>query len=274
MDVLDAIHQRRSIRDYKDEAVPQAQIERLIEAAIQAPSAVNQQPWIFTIVRDKALLDRSPRLVSFTHMSNVLGTINPAAEMIRMAHAAGAITLVDGAQSAGHCPVDVQAIGCDFFAFSGHKICGPTGIGALCWLPDIAGWAHTVAAMLRPGGFLFIREAHPVTWSMTDPRPDGLLVVEYPYFEHPGLAFVEPSTYVEHDGELAAPVQVVFNHGLAEIFNALWSAGLHIELFEEHRSLPWNPLGDAMADIGGGEYALRTGVDRLPLSYTLRAVRQ
>ena len=149
-----------------------------------------------------------------------------------------------------------------------------TGIGALCWLPDIAGWARTVAAMLRPGGFLFIREAHPVTWSMTDPRPDGLLVVEYPYFEHSGLAFIEPSTYVEHEGELAAPVQVVFNHGLAEIFNALWSAGLHIELFEEHRSLPWNPLGDAMADIGGGEYALRTGTDRLPLSYTLRAVRQ
>lgn len=79
----------------------------------------------------KALLDRSPKLVSFTHMSNVLGTINPAAEIIRMAHAVGAITLVDGAQSVPHLKVDVQALDADFLAFSAHKMCGPTGIGAL-----------------------------------------------------------------------------------------------------------------------------------------------
>ena len=79
----------------------------------------------------KALLDRSPKLVSFTHMSNVLGTINPAAEIIRMAHAVGAITLVDGAQSVPHLKVDVQTLDADFLAFSAHKMCGPTGIGAL-----------------------------------------------------------------------------------------------------------------------------------------------
>jgi cysteine desulfurase / selenocysteine lyase len=78
-----------------------------------------------------SLLSRSPKLVSFTHMSNVLGTINPAAEMIRLAHAAGAITLVDGAQSVPHLAVDVQALDADFLAFSAHKMCGPTGIGAL-----------------------------------------------------------------------------------------------------------------------------------------------
>ena len=79
----------------------------------------------------KTLLDRRPKLVSFTHMSNVLGTINPAAEMIRLAHAAGAITLVDAAQSVPHLTVDVQALDADFLAFSAHKMCGPTGIGAL-----------------------------------------------------------------------------------------------------------------------------------------------
>ena len=79
----------------------------------------------------RSLLSRSPKLVSFTHMSNVLGTINPAAEMIRLAHAAGAITLVDGAQSVPHLAVDVQALDADFLAFSAHKMCGPTGIGAL-----------------------------------------------------------------------------------------------------------------------------------------------
>ena len=77
------------------------------------------------------LLSRRPKLVSFTHMSNVLGTINPAAEIIRLAHAAGAITLVDGAQSVPHLTVDVQALDADFYAFSAHKMCGPTGIGAL-----------------------------------------------------------------------------------------------------------------------------------------------
>ena len=79
----------------------------------------------------KTLLSRSPKLVSFTHMSNVLGTINPAAEIIRLAHAAGAITLVDAAQSVPHLKVDVQALDADFLAFSAHKMCGPTGIGAL-----------------------------------------------------------------------------------------------------------------------------------------------
>ncbi|MGB8214873.1 MAG: cysteine desulfurase [Anaerolineales bacterium] len=78
-----------------------------------------------------ALLAREPKLVAFTGMSNVLGTINPVAQMVRQAHAAGAITLVDGAQSVPHLPVDVQALGVDFLAFSAHKLLGPTGIGAL-----------------------------------------------------------------------------------------------------------------------------------------------
>jgi len=79
----------------------------------------------------RRLLDRNPKLVAFTGMSNVLGTINPVAEMVSLAHAAGAITLVDGAQSVPHLPVDVKALGMDFLAFSSHKLLGPTGIGAL-----------------------------------------------------------------------------------------------------------------------------------------------
>jgi cysteine desulfurase/selenocysteine lyase len=79
----------------------------------------------------RKLLDQSPKLVSFTQMSNVLGTINPAGEIIQLAHAAGAVTLVDGAQSVPHIKVDVQALDVDFLAFSAHKMVGPTGIGAL-----------------------------------------------------------------------------------------------------------------------------------------------
>ena len=84
-----------------------------------------------TLEQLPALLTPEVKLFAFTHVSNSLGTINPVAELCRRARAVGAITLVDAAQSAGHLPVDVQELGCDFLAFSGHKMCGPTGIGVL-----------------------------------------------------------------------------------------------------------------------------------------------
>jgi cysteine desulfurase/selenocysteine lyase len=83
------------------------------------------------------LLQQQPKLVAFTHMSNVLGTINPAREMIAQAHAAGAIVLLDAAQSVPHLPVDVQALEADFVCFSGHKMLGPTGIGVLYGKRDL-----------------------------------------------------------------------------------------------------------------------------------------
>ena len=88
-----------------------------------------------------ALLSPRTRLVAITHISNALGTINPVAEMVEHAHAVGAVVLVDGAQAVAHQAVDVQALGCDFYAFSGHKLYGPTGIGVLY------GRAELLAAM-------------------------------------------------------------------------------------------------------------------------------
>ncbi len=85
---------------------------------------------------DLAQLDRlltpEVKVFAFTHISNSLGTINPVAELCARAKKVGAITVIDGAQSIGHMPVDVRAIGCDFYAFSGHKMAGVTGIGVLC----------------------------------------------------------------------------------------------------------------------------------------------
>lgn len=78
-----------------------------------------------------ALLTPEVKLFAFTHVSNTLGTVNPVAELCTKARARGVITVVDGAQSVGHMPVDVRALDCDFFAFSGHKMAGVTGIGAL-----------------------------------------------------------------------------------------------------------------------------------------------
>src|SRR5947207_727160 len=84
-----------------------------------------------------SLLTPEVKLFAFTHISNSLGTINPVAELCEKAHAVGALTLVDAAQSAGHFTIDVREIGCDFLAFSGHKMCGPTGIGVLHGRADI-----------------------------------------------------------------------------------------------------------------------------------------
>lgn len=86
---------------------------------------------VLDLDRYRELLYLKPKLVSFTHMSNVLGTINPAKEIIRMAHENGAVVLVDAAQSVPHFKVDVEDLGADFLAFSGHKMCGPSGIGIL-----------------------------------------------------------------------------------------------------------------------------------------------
>jgi cysteine desulfurase / selenocysteine lyase len=78
-----------------------------------------------------SLLTREVKLFAFTHVSNSLGTINPVAHLCEKARAIGALTLVDAAQSVGHAPINVRELDCDFLAFSGHKMCGPTGIGAL-----------------------------------------------------------------------------------------------------------------------------------------------
>jgi len=83
------------------------------------------------------LLEEKPRLVAFTHMSNMLGTINPVKEMTRLAQDSGSVVLIDGAQAVPHLPVNVLDIGADFYAFSAHKMCGPTGIGVLYGREDL-----------------------------------------------------------------------------------------------------------------------------------------
>jgi len=148
-----------------------------------------------------------------------------------------------------------------------------TGVGALCWLPDIHRWAVVVAALLRPGGRLFLREGHPVLWALSDPRPDGLLVLEYPYFETAAVTFVDEKTYVAHEGSVASPEYRHFNHGLGEIVTALIDAGLTVSALEEHRSVPWLALEGMMEPDGPGEFRLTRDAERVPLTYTLQAVK-
>ncbi|CAM4400260.1 Methyltransferase domain protein [Mycobacterium basiliense] len=150
-----------------------------------------------------------------------------------------------------------------------------TGIGALCWIPSISRWAGVVASLLRPGGRLFMREGHPVLWSLSDPRPDGLFVVEYPYFETEGIPFIEHDTYAG-TGAVTSPRIIHFNHGLGEIFTALTDVGLVVTALQEHREVPWNPLGDAMMPSPdfAGEFILANGRDRIPMTYTMQAVKR
>ena len=149
-----------------------------------------------------------------------------------------------------------------------------TGIGAICWLPDIRRWAAVVAGLLRPGGRLFMREGHPMLDTLSDTRPDDLLVVHYPYFETAGIAFTEESTY-GGAGVVAAPQGVSFNHGLGEVFTALTDAGLTVTTLEEHREVPWNALGNALIESTefDGEYVLAQNPERLPLTYTIQACK-
>ena len=148
-----------------------------------------------------------------------------------------------------------------------------TGVGALCWLPDIAHWARVVAALLRPGGRLHIREGHPVIWTLSDPRPDGELVIEFPYFESGGaVRFVEDQTYAGDGTPLTHAEIWSWNHGIGEVLNAVIDAGLILTGYEEHDTVPWNPLGDEFEEVGElGEFRLRDRPSRLPCSYTLRA---
>lgn len=147
-----------------------------------------------------------------------------------------------------------------------------TGVGALCWLPDVRRWAGIVAALLRPGGRLFLREAHPVLWSLDERRDEPVL--RHPYFEHADpLVFDDPDTYVSTDVAFTHTTSHSWNHGLGEIVTALLDVGLVLTALVEHDSVPWNALPGQMHELENGEWRLTDRPERLPHSYTLQARR-
>jgi len=150
-----------------------------------------------------------------------------------------------------------------------------TGIGALCWLPSGRHWAATVAGLLRPGGRLFIREGHPMLWALGLPREDGLLTVDFPYFEtDEPLEWHEPGTYVDTDVEFEHNSTREWNHGLGEIATALLEAGMTITGLVEHDSVPWDAVPGYMQRLRNGEWRLADRPERLAHSYTLQAVKR
>ncbi|MGH3783757.1 MAG: methyltransferase, partial [Pseudonocardiaceae bacterium] len=148
-----------------------------------------------------------------------------------------------------------------------------TGIGALCWLPDVARWARVVADLLRPEGRLFIREGHPMLWAF-DENESEALTLRYPYFEHSEpLVFDEPGTYVQTEAVFTHTLSHSWNHGLGEIITAVLDTGMRLTALVEHDSVPWEALPGHMVKDDTGEWRLDAEPERLAASYTLQAIK-
>jgi SAM-dependent methyltransferase len=144
-----------------------------------------------------------------------------------------------------------------------------TGVGALCWLPDITRWAQVVAHLLRPGGRLYLREGHPVLWSLDD-ETDDRFVLRYPYFERAEPDRMESDqTYVDGDYTLTERVTYEWNHGLGEVVTAVLDAGMVLDRLVEHRECEWKAL-PKMVPIEHGRWVL-PDPSRVPLMFTLEA---
>jgi len=160
-----------------------------------------------------------------------------------------------------------------------------TGIGALCWLPDIRSWAQVVATFLKPGGFVFLYEGHPMLWSLDNERDDGQLVVASPYFETDQPSEWEGTTTYVDGPPLTNTKSFEWNHGLGEIVTALIDAGLRLEFLHEHREMAWQGLTHMETANGndlpeGSRHVRRTGWrlpeaqrEPCPLMYSLKATK-
>lgn len=149
-----------------------------------------------------------------------------------------------------------------------------TGVGALCWLPNIDRWAEVVSDLLVPGGRLFIREGHPMLWAVDEARTDGVWV-GYPYFETAEpLVDEDDGTYVVTDARFTKNITASWNHGIGETVTALMSRGMRITGLAEHDSVPWEAIPGQMTERENGEWQLTDRPERLAHSYTLQAVKE
>ncbi|TDE36854.1 class I SAM-dependent methyltransferase [Nonomuraea mesophila] len=140
-----------------------------------------------------------------------------------------------------------------------------TGVGALVWLPDLTRWAQTVAALLKPGGFLYIAEFHPFP-DILDEATGATL--KHDYFDREPQVWVEPHTYTGGE-ELEHQTSVQFLHGLGDVVSAVGAAGLRVEFLHEHDFTLFQRFATLEAADGG--YRIPDGAPRLPLMYSLRA---
>jgi len=148
-----------------------------------------------------------------------------------------------------------------------------TGVGAICWLPDIRGWAEVVHGFLKPGGTFYVRDSHPIVNSLQWDRDDGLYNFVYSYFEDgPVVITVEDVTYAGK-GKVEHKVSYEYSHGLAEIIMAAKDAGLDLDFVREHRFCDWQSLKQTVRGDDGRWRMPRGEEHLLPLMFSLRASR-
>ncbi|MFQ5555164.1 MAG: class I SAM-dependent methyltransferase [Acidimicrobiia bacterium] len=147
-----------------------------------------------------------------------------------------------------------------------------TGVGAINWLPDIRGWADVVDHFLAPGGTFYLREGHPMLWSLDHERADDLLVVRHPYFEGPVQTWDDAVSYAG-TGMVEHTRHHEWSHGLSEVIGSLLDVGLTLTHFAEHREVEWPGL-DLMKEGSDGRWRLPLPLrDRVPLMYTVMATK-
>ncbi len=143
--------------------------------------------------------------------------------------------------------------------------------GAINWLPDLHRWARVVAAVLKPGGFLYLLEGHPFALVLDQKTKDEALTPGWPYFAHTEPQVIDQDgTYADREAKLAHTRTHEWAHPISEILSALIAAGLTIEMFHEHDRLAWQ-LWPCLEYNGNRMYRLPEGKARLPLSFSLKA---
>ena len=222
-----------------------------------------------------------PFLGDLTGLAVVHLQCHIGADTISLARLGGTVTGVDFSPSAlavardlaTDAGVDVRWVESELYAVP--EVLGAefdvvyTGVGALNWLPDIAGWARVVAGLLRPGGRLYVRDAHPMLMTLYDGIEDNVLRVTLPYFEGQAQRWFEEVTYTDGD-PIASPEQYEWNHGLGETVQAVIDAGLQVTALREHTELEWQGLSQ-LVEGADGKFRLAENQERLPMMFTLEA---
>ncbi len=149
-----------------------------------------------------------------------------------------------------------------------------TGIGALCWLPNIRDWAKVVSVFLKPGGKFYIREGHPMLSSLDDERQDNLLSVRYPYFESKEPQRFDDEYSYAGEEKLRKTVNYEWSHGIGETTTALIESGLRIDYIREYKFLDWQAL-PCMVKGSDGFYRLPPDQQELvPLLFSIGATKE
>ena len=143
--------------------------------------------------------------------------------------------------------------------------------GSLCWLPDIGAWAKVVAHFLKPGGYLYLADAHPAAMVLEDvePKAGRLPVLHLPYFTQGPIVEYDPTDYANPEARLKNAVTHEWTHSLSTILTGISQAGLRLEWFHEHPEVPWRMFAD-LVPRGGGLYGW-PDKQWIPLSFSLKA---